>query len=117
MSGVGGQSSVRLVTDKGFKFIGRFTRFVKNDAGGIELGYLAIDPTVMEGMGNGVIRVGSLRMDAVTRAGLTAGDVVVLSDEATAVWPIEVHGLPRRCRVVRQRVARDARGGGDPREA
>ena len=90
-TGVGNQSSVRLITDKGFKFIGEFSRPLKDAGGNIQLVTLPIQPTVVEGMGRGEMRINSLKMEIVRKAGLRVGDTVVLADSGPT-WPIEIHG-------------------------
>lgn len=91
--GVGDQSSVRLITDKGFKqLIGEFIRVEADANGAIQLTKLPIDPTVLEGMGGGVMKIDSLKMDIVKSTGLRVNDAVVLADSGPN-WPIEVHGF------------------------
>ena len=89
--GVGRQTSVRLITDKGFKLVAQFYRN-PNDVGGMEQLDVPLDPTIAEGMGNGALRIDALKWSDVQRAGLKVGDFVVLADRTTEQWPIEVHG-------------------------
>lgn len=94
--GVGRQTSVRLITDRGFKLIGEFGHYAPNDAGGIEflqrdIGKTPIT-TVIEGAGGGMMRADGLKLTDVKQSGLQVGDVVVLGDLTTEQWPIEVHG-------------------------
>ncbi len=89
--GVGDQSSVRLITDKGVKLIGQFIRPVKDANGTIQIETLPIEPTVIEGRGKGEMQIDSLKMEIVKKAGLRVGDSVVLADSGPN-WPIEVHG-------------------------
>ena len=94
--GAGNQSSVRLITDRGFKLLGRFGRYKDLGDGTFQLAMLDMAPTVIQGVGGGLMRIDGLTLDEVTRAGLKAGetdgDIVLLSDATTAQWPIEVHG-------------------------
>jgi hypothetical protein len=90
--GIGRQTSVRLITDKGFKLVAMFCRYAPNDAGGIEQLDLPLAPTIAEGMGNGALRIDALKWADVQRAGLKVGDIVLLGDRTTEQWPIEVHG-------------------------
>lgn len=95
--GVGNQSSVRLITDKGFKLIGQFIRAEKDASGSLQLTTLSLLPTVIEGRGRGEMQIDSLKMEEVTKAGLRAGDIAVLADSGPG-WPIEMHG--RRVGIV-----------------
>ena len=90
--GAANQSSVRLITDKGFKLVGTFVRPRATADGRIEFVEVLNTPTLVEGMGNGAMRIDSLKNDLVAGAGLRVGDVVVLADDATQPWPIELHG-------------------------
>lgn len=89
--GVGNQSSVRLITDKGFKLIGQFARFERAADETLVLTALPIEPTVVEGMGRGEMRVDSVKMEVAKATQLKVGDLVVLADSGPG-WPIEVHG-------------------------
>jgi cell shape-determining protein MreC len=90
--GVGRQSSVRLITDRGFKLRATFCRYANNDAGGVEQLDLPLPATIAEGVGNGSLRVDGLRWADVQRADLKVGDTVLLGDRTTEEWQIEVHG-------------------------
>ena len=91
--GVANQSSVRLITDRGFKLI---ARFIHPTAGGSEA--VDLEPTLVEGAGGGAMRIESLKGEVVARAGLRVGDVAVLADDPAQHWPIELHG--RRVGVI-----------------
>lgn len=95
--GVGNQSSVRLVTDKGFKLVGQFIRIQDDGTGRLQMTAIPLPPAVVEGRGRGEMEVGSLKMEDVKKSELRVQDVVVLADTGPA-WPIEVHG--RRIGVV-----------------
>lgn len=90
--GAANQSNVQLITDKGFKLIGRFIRPRADANGTIEFDDLRIEPTLVEGMGGGEMRIDSLKNDVVAAAGLRVGDIVVLADDNTGKWQIELHG-------------------------
>ena len=90
--GVANQASVRLITDRGFKLVGRFIRARANADNSIALEPLRLEPTLIEGMGGGEMRIDSLKNDAVAASGLRVGDVVVLADDRTGAWRIELHG-------------------------
>ena len=90
--GVGNQSSVRLITDRGFKLLGKIGRYQNVGDGTVQLAMLPMDAVLIEGMGNGLMRIDSLTMKDVERVGLQKRDFIFLSDAATAAWPIEVHG-------------------------
>jgi rod shape-determining protein MreC len=87
--GLGKQSSVRLITDKGFKTLARFGRPAQ---GSVKLEMLALGETIVEGHGNGEMRIDSLPLSDVQKAGLQVHDLVLLSDLKSIDWPIEVHG-------------------------
>ncbi len=89
--GVGDQSSVRLVTDKGMMVVGEFIRYETDANGAVQVKKLPIDPTVAEGMGRGVMKIESLKVEIVKKAQLRVGDMFVLADSGPN-WPIEVHG-------------------------
>ena len=88
---INGSASVRLITDRGFKLIGSFGRFERVDENNVQLRTLAIEPTVVEGMGRGEMRVDGLKMSVVEQAGLRIGDLVLLADSGSQ-WPIAMHG-------------------------
>jgi hypothetical protein len=89
--GVGDQSSVQLITDKGFKLIGQFIRPEPDASGNIQITTLSLAPTIVEGRGRSEMEITSLKMEDVKAAGLRDGDAVVLADSGPS-WPIEVHG-------------------------
>jgi hypothetical protein len=89
--GVGDQSSVRLITDKGFKVVGRFIRPEVDASGKLRFSDLSLPSVVIEGRGLGEMEINSLKMEDVQRSGLREQDVVVLADSGPT-WPIEVHG-------------------------
>lgn len=90
--GVGGQASVRLISDRGFKITVRFGRFQHNAAGGLEIGEVPLGVTVLEGVGAGQLRIHALKTSDVQKADLRVDDLVLLGDTDTEQWPIEVHG-------------------------
>ena len=113
--GAANQSSVRLITDKGFKLVGTFVRARATADGRIEFQDVLKQSTLVEGMGGGAMRIDSLKNDAVVAAGLRVGDLVVLANDPTQPWPIELHG--RRVGLVTAvgRERDDARHRRDPR--
>lgn len=91
--GLGNQSSVRLITDKGFKLLGRFGRYVDVGDGSVQLAMLSPEPTVAVGLGHGAMQIERITMADVQRIGLKHGDLFFLNDaRSDEAWPIEVHG-------------------------
>lgn len=90
--GVGGQASVQLISDRGFKTGVRFGRFQRNAAGGMEIAEVPLGTTVLEGAGGGKLRIHALKLADVQRADLRVDDLVLLADTNTDQWPIEAHG-------------------------
>ena len=85
-------TSVRLITDRGFRISAQFGRFRQSvDGRGIEFAALKSPPPLVEGRGNGKLTVTNLTLAAVYDAGLTAGDYVVLKDPDD--WPVVVNGF------------------------
>ncbi|MFI5379334.1 MAG: rod shape-determining protein MreC [Tepidisphaerales bacterium] len=85
-------SSVRLITDRGFRISAQFGRF-RNTADGrnVEFAALKSPPPLVEGRGNGRLGVSNLTLAAVYDAGLIAGDYVVLKDPDD--WPVVANGF------------------------
>ncbi|MGA2499626.1 MAG: rod shape-determining protein MreC [Tepidisphaeraceae bacterium] len=85
-------TSVRLITDRGFRISAQFGRFRQSaDGRGIEFAALKSPPPLVEGRGSGRLTVSNLTLAAVYDAGLTAGDYVVLKDPDD--WPVVVNGF------------------------
>ncbi len=85
-------TSVRLITDRGFRISAQFGRFRQSvDGRGIEFAALKSPPPLVEGRGNGRLTITNLTLAAVYDAGLTAGDYVVLKDPDD--WPVVVNGF------------------------
>ena len=85
-------SSVRLITDRGFRISAQFGRFRKTaDGRGIEFAALKSPQPLVEGRGKGLLSVSNLSLAAVYDAGLTAGDYVVLKDPDD--WPVVANGF------------------------
>jgi cell shape-determining protein MreC len=85
-------SSVRLITDRGFRISAQFGRFRQSaDGRNIEFAALKSPPPLVEGRGNGRLGVSNLSLAAVYDAGLAAGDYVVLKDPDD--WPVVANGF------------------------
>jgi len=77
--GAGNQALVRLVTDPGSKLLANFGRFTRSEAGPVVFDTLMSQPFVLEGRGQGEMKVDSLKTSDVQKAGIKPGDLVVLA--------------------------------------
>lgn len=87
-AGIGG-SQVQLVTDEGFRATGSFARYVKDQKGAVVFQALSAPAVLVQGVGNGAMRIRMLSMREVKSAALEVGDWVVLND---ADWPAILQG-------------------------
>jgi hypothetical protein len=109
-AGAGG-GRVRLVTDRGFRMTGSFGRFITTGDGRVEFVRIATPQPLVEGIGNGQMRIRNLPLEQVRSASLAAGDWLVLSDPD---WPANLDGY-RIGRVEVITAASDAPGFADVR--
>jgi len=82
-------SQVRLVTDRGFKLLGRFGRFVTRNDGNVEFVRIATDPILFTGQGGGILLSSNLTTRDFQSAGIQNGDWLTLDDRD---WPINLSG-------------------------
>jgi cell shape-determining protein MreC len=76
-----GTAQVRLITDRNFRVSGRFGRFVKDAAGNVSFKIIpTAQPPLLEGMGDGAMRIRNVDRKDITAAHLAPGDWVVLAD-------------------------------------
>jgi cell shape-determining protein MreC len=87
-TGAGG-AQVQLVTDEAFRATGSFARYVKDEKGAIVFQALTAPAVLVQGVGQGSMRIRMLSMREMKSAGLTVGDWVVLND---ADWPPILQG-------------------------
>ncbi len=85
-----GIAQIRLITDRGFRISGRFGRFVKDDKGVVTFTLIpTTQPPLLEGMGQGAMRIRNVDLKEITAAHLAPGDWVVLDDPE---WPGVLQG-------------------------
>jgi cell shape-determining protein MreC len=82
-------AQVQLVTDEAFRATGSFARYVKDNKGAIVFQALTAPAVLVQGVGQGTMRIRMLSMREVKSAGLSVGDWVVLND---ADWPPILQG-------------------------
>ncbi len=86
--GGGASPKVRLITDKGFRLVGAFGRFVEGTEGP-RFERLASPPHLVEGAGQGTMVIRNVTDRQAKEMGLQLGDWVVLEDRD---WPEDLHG-------------------------
>ncbi len=82
-------AQVRLLTDRGFKLLGRFGRFVSRDNGSIEFARIATDPVLFTGQGDGTLVSSNFTTKDFQDAGIKTGDWLTLDDRD---WPMNLTG-------------------------
>lgn len=89
-TGAGASPKVRLITDRGVRLEGSFRRFVEDPGGQVRIEVLPSPPRVVEGMGNGKMRISHVTERQAAEIGLQPGDWVVLDDRE---WSADLQGL------------------------